>query len=196
MKSLLTIALVLFSISLFSQNILFDQGQSGFHASAQFTSHDGSTLFGLAPGYTSNGKLTFGILIGTESNDDINSTVVKPFLSYLLVKQGENDMPISVSADIGYQYNTFSDLDLTAGTVGINAGIYHRIEASDIVAIIPGGTVGWSRTTFNLNNNTTSDSGITYGLQASVLINQFYFTPYLTFSSGDSIFSLLLGYIF
>lgn len=196
MKTLFTSALTILTISLYSQNILFDQGQSGFHASAQFTSHEGSTLFGVAPGYTSNGKLTFGITIGTESNDDLNSTVIKPFLSYLLVKQGENDMPISVSGDAGYQYNTFSDLDLTAGTIGLDVGIHHRIEASEIVSIVPGGTVGWARTTYKLGNSTTSESGIIYGIQASVLINQFYFAPYLVFSTGDSIFSLVLGYVF
>ena len=113
MKNKLILLSLLISSSLFGQNYLFENNSSGFHIAGQISSYDGSTLLGVSPGYTSKGKLTFGITIGFEENDNLDgsSTGIKPYVSYLVIKQG-SEMPVSVGLNASYQYNTFSEYDI------------------------------------------------------------------------------------
>lgn len=78
--------------------VLFDEGSSGFDIGAQFTSTKISTLIGFSTSYTLNGKLSFGVGIASESlkDFDLTSTAVRPFFSYLAVRQSE-DLPINVA---------------------------------------------------------------------------------------------------
>lgn len=195
---ILSLFLFVFSIELYSQNIFFKENESGFHAAAQFSSSDGSTLFAIIPGYTLNGKLTFGLGLGFEENSsaDLSSTAIRPFISYLALKQG-NSNPVSVALNGGYQYNTFSDYDgLTAGSIRLGAGIFHQINVSNNFDLLPGGSVGWGRTTVKFQGLSESESAINYGLSLSGKFNKFYVTPSLTFSEGNSNFDLILGIIF
>ncbi len=195
---IISLFLFVFSIEIYSQNIFFKENESGFHVAGQFSSSDGSTLLGIIPGYTSNGKLTIGLALGFEENSsaDISSTAIRPFISYLALKQG-NSNPVSVALNAGYQYNTFSDFDgLTASTILLGAGIFHQINAGNNFDLIPGGSVGWGRTTVKFQGSTEGESAINYGLSLSGKFNKFYVTPSLTFSDGNSNFDLLLGIIF
>lgn len=182
-----------------TSQVLFETGTSGFQLETQFSNNDGSTLIGILPSYTANGKVSFGIGIGFESNDvlDVNSTSVRPLISYLPIRQGENDMPISVAVTGSYQYNTFPDFDFTGNSFGISMDIYHEIVASRNLKIFPAGSVGWSRTTFNSNTVLEDYTGIGYGLQATLLFaRKFYVAPTLFLSEGDSNFVLTMGLLF
>ena len=200
MKNFLLPILLLASLNLLSQNYLFDTNSSGFSVGGQLTSNNGSTLIAAIPSYTSNGKLTFGFGIGYESNDDLdlNSTAIKPSISYLVLKQGENNNPVSVGLNGSFQYNTFSDFDgLTGNTIGFGASLHHEINASETVKIIPGGAVGWNKITIRQDgNNIGDDIGITYGILGTVAFNKFYVEPSLLFSEGNSVFVLSFGIIF
>ena len=139
--------------------------------------------------------------IGYETVDDldISSTAIAPSVNYMVLKQGEDDMPISVNINAIYQYNTFSDLDVTSNTVGFGLGIFHRLEASDNVSIIPGANIGWSKTTFNESGflDSPSNSNVGFTIHGSALFNEkFYITPILSFSDGNSSFGLRFGAIF
>ena len=198
MKNKLILLSLLISSSLFGQNYLFENNSSGFHIAGQISSYDGSTLLGFSPGYTSKGKLTFGITIGFEENDNLDgsSTGIKPYVSYLVIKQG-SEMPVSVGLNASYQYNTFSEYDgLTANRIGIGAVLLHQIKAGKNFDIIPGASVGWGRTTVKLSGLSESESAIAYGLSATAKIKNFYVAPSLTFSKGNSYFDLIFGLIF
>lgn len=192
------IAFFIFAFSLQAQNIFFNKDERGFGVAGQVSSSDGSTLLGLSPNYTLNGKLTFGLTLGFEENssEDISSTAIRPYMSYLVLKQ-DNSNPISIAMNAAYQYNTFSDFDgLTANTILLGLGIFHKINAGNNFDLIPGGSVGWGRTSVKFQGLSEDESAISYGLSLSGKFNKFYVTPSLTFSQGNSRFDLLLGIIF
>ena len=199
MKKLFVGVFMLTTFSLYSQNYMFDQNSSGFSLSGQLASLEDGTLIGIIPAYTIDGKLSFGLGIGYESNDYIGgSTSLKPNISYLVLKQDEDNNPVSVNLGGAYQYNTFSNYDgLTVGTIGFGVSIYHDIKATDAVLIIPGAAVAWNKSTIHENGfDNVSFTGVTYGLSATVKFNKFYITPILSFSKGNSAFSLGFGLLF
>ena len=198
MKNNLILFILLISSSLFSQNILFEENSSGFGIGGQLSSYNGSTLLGIIPGYTSKGKLYLGLGIGFEdSNFYGTSTGIKPQISYLVLKQDGSENPVSVAISGSYQYNTYSDFDgLTAHIIGIGAGLFHQIKAGKNFDIIPGASVGWGRTTVKQSGLSDSESAIAYGLNATAKIKNFYVSPSLTFSKGNSHFDLIFGLIF
>lgn len=199
MSKYLIIFFLFFSFSLQSQNYLFEQGQSGFGIGGQLTSFEGSTLIGFLPSYTINGKLNLGLTIGFEDGDgDLNSTAIRPNASFLILKQGEDNNPVSVGLNSALQYNTFSNIDdFTSITYGLGATIHHEIKAHETIKVIPGFALGWNRINFYFDGDKLDDdSAIVYGILGTVAFNQFYVEPSLFFSEGNSQFSFLLGYIF
>lgn len=183
----------------YSPNILFNQNSSGFGLGAQLTSTNGATLVGLLPSYTINGKLSMGLGIGYQTDDDFDggATSILPSLSYLVMKQGENGNPISLNIGGGYQYITFSESDGTVGNLALGSSVHYEIKASDIVKVIPGGGVSWNKTNVYYNgSNFGGTSGITYGINVAVLIKKLFITPSLSFYKGTSTFNLVFGVIF
>ena len=70
-----------------------------------------------------NGKLTFGLTVGTENvtDFDLNSTSFRPYLDVMPLKQGENGSPATINLCVHYQYNTFPKLsDLSINTIGFS----------------------------------------------------------------------------
>ncbi|MFZ1561200.1 MAG: hypothetical protein WAT37_14810 [Saprospiraceae bacterium] len=198
---ILFISLVLYmcSIEIYSQSIFFKESESGFHISGQFASADGATILGILPGYTSKGKLTFGLGLVLEKNTglDINIAGVRSFISYLAIKQNDNSSPVSVNLGAAWLYNSFSGFDrITANRLDIGAEIYHQITAGNNFVLIPGGSVGWSSSNVNYKRLSESKSGISYGLSLSGKFDKFYVTPSLSFSKGNSRFNLIFGIIF
>lgn len=200
MKNLFVVAFMLATFSLYSQNYMFDQNSSGFSLSGQLTSQKGSTLIAIIPAYTIDGKLSFGLGIGYESSDysDGSSIILNPYIDYLVLKQDEVNNPVSVSIGGAYQYNTFSEYDgLTGGIIKFGSSIFHEIKASDAVNIIPGASVGWSKSSLYYDGVSEKlSSGISYGLFATVKFNKFYIKPELQFYKGNSTFSLGFGLLF
>lgn len=198
MKYLLIPICVFIFFQIHSQ-VLFEDGQSGFGLGAQFTSTNGSTLFGILPSYTITGRVNLGVTIGSESNDDLdlNSTAIRPNISYAAIRQGQNDMPINVVVTGAYQYNTFKDLDLTANTIFFGLSIIHQVKATKNLDIFPAGGVGWQKISFNLLGFEEDSSSILYGLSSSFLFSKkFSVTPSLSISEGESVFTLSVGLLF
>lgn len=201
-KTIQMILLVFFigSSSLCAQSIHFDEGQNGFSLFGQLASNNGSTLVGITPGYTFNGKLSLNLGVGSESFDGLNmsSTAIISNISYLVLKQDDHNNPVSVQIGSSYQYNTFSNVDnLNYGTSSLYAAVYHEINTSSDIRVIPGAAVGYSRSRVNFENvNLGSVSAVTYGLNVSVNINDFIIQPALLFRDGNSVFHLQLGYVF
>lgn len=103
MKTIFIIVFLgLTQFNLISQNYLFEPNSSGFHLAGLLGSSRGSTILGIRPGYTFNGNLTLGLVVGSEniSDLDLNSAAIRPYIDFLAIKQGENNIPVSF--EFGY----------------------------------------------------------------------------------------------
>ncbi|MDQ6482571.1 hypothetical protein [Dyadobacter sp. LHD-138] len=198
--SILTAFLALITFCSFGQNFLLERGQSGAHIGGQLGFGKGSTILGISPGFTWDGKLTLSLTGGHERNNDygITSNSIKPSLSYMVVKQDNEGIPLSVSLGASYQFNFFpDDKDLKAHTLGLDVGLFHRLYLNDQISIIPGALVGWAQTTAKYTGYEDEKvSGVIGAFQTSLLVNQFHITPSVQFSKNATVFNLLIGYIF
>src|SRR5690606_32359668 len=199
-KLLLLHILLLISLHAFSQTDQFDTDESGFTIYGQIGPYEYSTVLGLGASYTESGQFTMGISLGLEeSNDfDLTSTAIKPFLAYRAVRQGENNAPLNVIVGASYQHNTFKDLDFTAGTIGLNLSVSHRIRTKSSFVIIPFAGLNYSRTKLDVDLLWFSNrySGVGFNIGSSFLINKFFLTPNISFADGDSSFNLNFGILF
>ena len=64
MKTTFILLLLVVTGEPLSQNYLYEKGASGFHIAGQLGASSGSTLLGIRPGYTFNGKFTLGLVLG------------------------------------------------------------------------------------------------------------------------------------
>jgi len=200
LKHVLLFLCLIVSSSIYGQNYLFEEDQSGFSISGLLSSSNGSTLTGIFPGYTLNGKLSFELGIGYESDNrsNLSSTSIRPGISYLVMKQDEYNNPVSVGLFGVYQYNTFSDLDgVTTNGIQLGGAIYHEIYTSDEVSVIPEAIVGWTKQTASIQGiDFVSTTGVYYGLAGTVKFKNVYLRPSLFFSDGSSRFALSFGFLF
>src|SRR5690606_17327625 len=185
---------MLMTITSFAQNDYFDTDQSGFSLTGQISSYESSTLLGIGGGYTSEGKITIGINLGIEESREYNltSTLARPYLSFRVVRQGENNSPLNISMGIAYQHNTFKSLELTAGTINFSLGASHRISSTSKLVVIPVAGIGYNRTIINTDLQWFSNrqSGVGFTVGTSLLFNKFHITPTLSFADGNSNFNL------
>ncbi len=202
MKQLIII--IFLAVNLQAQNVFFKPDESGMGLAFQIGSNDGSTILGINGSYTYKGRFTGGLTIGYESNDKqgFTSTGIHPHLDYLVLKQGVDEMPISVNLYTYYQYNTF-DLknytgpSVTGNSFGFGTGLFYEIETnSKLIHLIPAIGLGYARNTVNVETVSQSSSGVAFSISPSVLFNKFYITPSLSFSDGKSAFNLLFGIVF
>lgn len=188
----------------YGQGELVLSNQSGFHLMGQIGSNKDATIIGASPAYTVNGKFTFGITLGLEDYKDVDlsSTAIRPYISYMALKQGENNNPINLSLGAAYQHNIFSDIDdLSVNSVAVNLTISHIIESSDNFKIGPLAGISWTRSTAIQKysqgfRDTHTESALGFSVGASFMFNQFFFTPVIGFSDGNSNFNLIFGYTF
>ncbi len=185
--------------SIYSQNYLFESGSSGFHIAGQVGTSRSSTILAISPGYTMNSKLTFGLTIGTEnvSDLDLNSTIIRPYLDVMPLKQGENGSLASINLGVHYQYNSFPKfLDLSINTIGFSINVLHSIELSRYNQIIPSIGLSWDRSTLNLLGITGSTNNLGINLSSAFKFNTMYVQPFLSISKGGTILSLSFGVMF
>ncbi|MDZ4707719.1 MAG: hypothetical protein SH818_04885 [Saprospiraceae bacterium] len=146
MKTILIIVLSSFIYgSIHSQNYLFEPNSSGFHLAGQLGTSSASTILGLGAGYTFNGKLTLGLVAGSEniSDLDLNSTAIRPYIDLLAIKQGESDSPVSLNLGIHYQHNSFPKIQgLNFNTYGFSLNVLHEFELDQNNSLIPSIGVG------------------------------------------------------
>lgn len=182
--------------STFSQNYLYETGTSGFHISGQLGASKSSTLLGISPGYTMNGKLTFGLTVGSEnfSELDLNSTAIRPYLDLIPLKQGDNNSPISLNLGVHYQSNSFPKFtDLNIYTTGFGINILHEAELSEYNKIVPSIGVSWDRSTVNLLGVRASTNSLGINLSTVMKFNKVYLQPLVSFQKEIVQFVLAFG---
>ncbi|MEO5583163.1 MAG: hypothetical protein ABIR66_10755 [Saprospiraceae bacterium] len=200
MKTILII--ILFGLTyrnLFSQNYLFESNASGFHLAGQLGSSKGSTLLGIGTGYTLNGKLTLGLVVGSENISDLNlnSTAIRPYMDFLAIKQGENESPVSLNIGIHYQHNSFPKIQgLNFKTYGFSMNVLHEFELDQNNSLIPSIGIGWVKTTVSLSGYSGNINSVGFGISTTAKLNNFYLEPSISFQKGGSQFSLSIGIIF
>ncbi len=183
----------------YSQNYLFDSGSSGFHIAGQVGTSKSSTILAISPGYTMNGKLTFGLTVGTENvtDFDLNSTSFRPYLDVMPLKQGENGSPISLNLGVHYQYNSFPKLsDLSINTIGFSINALHDIELRRYNKFIPSIGLSWDRSTINLLGVKASTNSLGINLSSAFKFNNMYVQPLISISKGSTFLTLSFGVIF
>lgn len=185
--------------NIYSQNYLFESGSSGFHLAGQVGTSNSSTILAISPGYTMNGKLTFGLTIGTENVPvfDLNFTSFRPYLDVIPLKQGDNDSPISLNLGVHYQYNTFPKIsDLSITTIGFSINALHEVELSRYNKIVPSIGLSWDRSTINLLGIKGSTNSLGINLSSAFKFNNMYVQPLISISKGSTLLTLSFGVIF
>lgn len=161
---------------------------------ASFQSKE-STLVGASLGYVFNGKTLLGGGIASESDGNFTTTALRVHLGYLPIRQGDDNIPVSVGFSGFYQYNMFSDIDdLSSNTYAIGIGLYHEIKGSKNFDVILLGGVSWSRTVFTIVGYKEDFNDIGYNIGSYFIFSKkFYVLPNILFYDGDSALSLSLG---
>ncbi|GAA5225251.1 hypothetical protein GCM10025777_58820 [Membranihabitans marinus] len=181
----------------YSQGYFYDLGQNGFTMGANISSNNGTTLFGVEPSYTLNGKLSMGLGLGISDSNDFgsSSTFVGPFINYLVVKQGEKDIPLNVGLGGSFLHSTYKDIDdLTVNIISVHCDISHVVETSYNLKIIPIVGFTWVRSTVNIDDFANiSGSALGFSVGGALVIDKFYIAPAIGFSDGESSFVLNFG---
>jgi len=184
---------------MFSQSILRDIDESGFALSGLFINFEDGTLLGINGEYTIGGKTDLGFLIGFENSNssDLSSTRFNPSISHLIIKQGVNDMPVSVRLNGSYSIITFNRNGVSANAYSFGSTIYKGFELANKISIHPGFKLSYSSSTLKVSGFfDDTRTGVSYGLSAPTKIDNFFINPILSFFRGDSQFAIQIGYMF
>ena len=186
------------SLNAKGQNYLMEDHESGFHAGVQISQNTFENYYALLPGYTIDGRLTIGFDVGKTKDlvNGINSTVLRPSVSYLILKQGEEGPPVSFDINAGYQFNYVDQVAFNSRSVQFGVGIFHQINPLDNVKIIPAVIVEGNKTTTGLTPRFDESVFMSYGVQVSITWNEFYITPKFTSFDGVATIGIKLGMIF
>ena len=126
----------------------------------------------------------------------INSTFLRPYLQYLIIKQNPDGSPVSVDLNIGYQYNYVTQVIFNARSVRFGAGVYHEISPLGNVKIIPALLFEGKKATSGPNTQFRESIVLSYGAQTSLVWNNYNLTPKFLISEGVVTISATLGLIF
>jgi len=173
-------------------------GHSSYHAAAQIAYNTFENYYALLPGYTYKGRLTVGFDIGKARDvvNAINTTILRPNASYLILKQGEEGPPISFDVNLAYQFNYLVEVNADARSVQFGIGLYHQYSPLDNVSIIPGILVEGNKATTGLNPGFEESVFLSYGAQATILWNNYYITPKVVSFDGVATIGVKVGMIF
>jgi len=175
-----------------------EDGHSSYHAGAQISYNTFENHYAILPGYTYKGRLTVGFDFGKTRDivNKVNSTVFRPNISYLILKQSEDGPPVSLDLNAGYQYNYVSQLNFNARSVQFGAGLYHQITPLENVKIIPAIFFEGNKATTGPNPLFQESVFISYGFQTSIVWNNFYITPKFIIFDGVTTVGAKVGMIF
>ena len=181
-----------------AQNYLMKDQHSSFHTGVQISYNTFENHYAVLPGYTFNGRLTVGFDIGKTKDlvNKINSTVFRPNVSLLILKQNNDELPISFDLNLGYQYNYVSQIIFNVRSVQFGGGIYHEISPLENVKIIPAVLFEGNKITSGPNAQFQQSVVLSYGVQTSIVWNKYYLTPKFQVTDGISTISVKLGLIF
>lgn len=180
------------------QNYLMDDATSSFHAGVQISYNSFENYYALLPGYTFNGRLTLGFDIGKTQDvvNKLNSTVFRPSISYLLLKQNNENQPISVDLNVGYQYNYVSQIIFNTRSFQFGAGVYHEINPLENVKVIPAILFEGNKPTFGPNPQFLQTVALSFGAQTTITWNNYYLTPKYLLNDGISTITVKIGMVF
>jgi len=195
---LFVVLLILFQYNSKGQNYLMQDQHSSFHTGVQISYNSFENYYAVLPGYTFNGRLTLGFDLGKTKDfvNKINSTVFRPNASFLILKQGIKGPPISFDVNVAYQYNYVSQIIFNARSVQFGAGVYHEISPLENVKIIPAVFFEGNKATSGPNPRFQESVALSYGVQTSILWNNYYITPKYILFDGVSTISVKLGILF
>ncbi len=180
-----------------SQNYLMSSDQTGFHGSALLSTGTFEDALALSPGYTIDGRLTAGVDFGKAKDkiNKLNSTVFRTHVSYLILKQNEENMPVSINLKAGYLINILPATAFNSSSWQLSSELYHEFAVQNDVKVIPhAGLLGNKPISINGTSN-EEDISITTNAGLTVLWQNIYFDTGFLIGNGNRAFSLLVGYI-
>lgn len=202
------ILLYLIPVLGFSQSIFTDESASGF--GVDFISISDISAIALDYGYSINGKTDVYTTLTRSTASDVSNIAelgITTGSNHFILKQ-DNEIPLSVSLGGSFTYswltgNALQGISGTGTTFSLNGGLYHSLEASDYIKLIPYSIIGYSTANFTIRDGTSklsdSSSGLNYQLGASIVFDagsgQFAFTPALLFNEGQTGFGVEFAYI-
>lgn len=201
----------------FAQSQYLERGQSGFGLNGGFSSNENLSGFSAQVGYSISGVFDVGISgsrFGFEQQllgEELNATVISPFVSYLVIKQDES-RPLSVSLNGAYQREIYTNdvlsnnnIDMTGNNFTFGVSLFSDFQASEAITIQP--EIGASYITGE--TEATDSSGIILSSSVSTAVynfglslifesssnNDFVVSPALSIQDEITTFGLSLSYI-
>ena len=204
MKNLFTICtLFCATISLFAQNYIYDQNQTGFTLEAIAAFPDDSNAYGINPSYTWNGRLTAGLAYAKQlfDNVDTQATSFTPNISYLFLKKTVGEHLLNIGVNSSYTTTNFSNSsDLKSNLFDIGLGASMKFNLSDSFDFTIGTNVSWGSVTFKINSEKESENLTQFTIYKNYLFNKFFVEPQISIvniqDESDSAFGISIGYIF
>ncbi|MDZ7693611.1 MAG: hypothetical protein U5K69_21245 [Balneolaceae bacterium] len=200
----------------FAQSSFLEKGQNGFGISGGFSTNENISGFSGGVGYSFSGIFDLGASISRFGFDqqllgeDLNATVISPFISFLPIKQDEAT-PVSFALNGSYQKQFYSndalsnnDIDMSGNFFTIGASLFTDIDASDAMKIQPRVGVnyitGETKIEDSTGSQTESDNSTVFNLGLSLIFdtspsNSFVVTPSLGFQEDVTTFGLSLSFV-
>lgn len=189
------VLIVSFANTAKAQNFLIPNDHSRFHAGAQLTTSTFENIVALLPGYTYDGKLTLGVDIG-KGNDKLNflkSTIIRPHIGYLLIKQDGDKFPVSINVEAAYQYNILTTTSEHTRSVQLGIGIFYELPLLEELKIIPFVSFFGSKVTVNA---LAEGETFIYKGGFNLVWQNYYITPSYLRNNGLAAISLNVGLLF
>lgn len=206
--------------STFSQSRFLKPGISGFGIGGEYLTNSDADGFGGALGYSVNGFFDIGVAIGRIStknalfSDELKATTIAPGLNFIFLKQGQNNVPLSVSFSGSYARGLFDSgdldllgVDLSSNTFSFGLSVFGNVETSPSVHVQPIVGAAYNINSFTVtdqatgesiteeNNNFSFDFGISFVLGASS--NPiFYLSPAVDIAEDVTTFNINAGFVF
>lgn len=200
-----TLLSLLFCISLFSfaQNYIYDLNQTGFAIGATIAFPEDSTIYGIIPSYTWDGKLTAGLALSQEFAKDFDETASSfaQYISYLFLKKELSNNILNIGANSSYQFTNYSeDSDLKSSVFNLGLGASMKFNHEADFNFTLGTHVSWGSLNLKYNEFDESENLTQYGFYGNLLFKKFYVQPAVSFvdilDETNSSFSISIGYIF
>ena len=205
-----------FSTVSFAQSSYLEKEQNGFGIGGGFSTNDDISGFSGEVGYSFSGVLDFGLSVSRLGFDeqllgeDLNATVISPFVSYIPIKQDES-IPVSFSLGGFYQKQLYTNdvlddnnIDVTGDYFTIGAALFTDVEASDAMKVQPKVGVnyitGETKVEDSSGSVSESDNSTVFNLGVSLIFetspsNSFVVTPKLGIQEDVTTFGLSLSFV-
>ena len=202
-KFILLTTLFCVSFSSYAQNYIYDLNQSGFALDASVALPEDSTVYGITPSFTWDGKLTAGVGLFEDSAKDFDESATSfiPYINYLFVKKELSNNILNIGVNSSYQFTNYSqDSDLKSSVFNIGLGASMKFNHEADFNFTLGSQVSWGRLNLTYNDFDESENLTQYGFYGNFLFEKFYVQPAISFvkilDETNSSFSISVGYIF